>query len=90
MLFEAPVDPHAFETTLRRYCATTTGEVVVELCGARLDGESVRALARTRRELRLVGRRLVVRGLIDAGAPTGTPALGDGWPTTGRGPATRP
>jgi hypothetical protein len=69
-VYEPPPDPRAFEATLRRYCVTTTGEVVVDLCEVRLDGASIRVLAQTRRQLRLGGRGMVVRGPSEANGVT--------------------
>ena len=60
ILYEPPGDLRAFEQTLRRYCATTTGDVVVELRPEHLEPAVVRVLAGMRRHLRRVGRRLVV------------------------------
>jgi anti-anti-sigma regulatory factor len=62
--FEPPVagaSASALEQALARYCATTTGNVVVDLSGSPSMGAAqVRALARMRRQLRPLGRSLVV------------------------------
>ena len=66
--FKVRADSHAgsldeLEAALMRYCATTTGDVVVDGSDLRfVDGRAVSVLVDLELRLRPLGRRLVVRG----------------------------